>query len=352
MTRLTAPRLRVLLALAGALLVLNLLSWGFGEAPAATLANAWAGTWGTPYGVGQVLFKATPLLFTGLAFHVALRAGLFNIGSEGQLAMASLLATWLATHLDLPSFAALPIVLAAAVAVGAAYAAIAGAMRSYLRVHEIISTIMLNRSADVILPWALAIGLSHDGVRTSDIAAGARLPGLDRWLAPFKGSAVSVAFPLAVAVTFATWLWLGRSRAGREMEWVGKGPAACEAQGIDVPRRRLQAMALSGGLAGLAVAGTVLGYKGYYELGLGAGAGFSGIAVAMVGRGGPAQLVVAALLFGTLAQAGLAINARVPRDAMGVLEAVVILLMGAAAYAAREPESATKAEPAPAREGA
>jgi simple sugar transport system permease protein len=284
------------------------------------------------------LFKATPLIFTGLAFHVALRAGLFNIGAEGQLALASLAATWVATTLPaaLPVPLALPVVLVVAMAVGALVAAIAGAMRAFLGVHEIISAIMLNKIADVLLPWILAVFLGQGGGhRTADIVSATRLANLERWLPQLEGSAVSIALPFAVVVAIAMHTWLRRSKIGRELEWIGQGASACEVQGIDVPRRRLQAMALSGALAGLAVSGTVLGYKGYFELGLGAGAGFSGIAVAMVGRAGPMQLVVAALLFGTLAQAGLAINDRVPRDAMGVLEAVVILLMGAAAYASQ-----------------
>jgi simple sugar transport system permease protein len=332
---LTDERQRIVLALAGALLVLNLSSFAFGQAPLATLSVAWAGTWGTPYGIGQVLFKATPLMFTGMAFHVALRAGLFNIGSEGQLVAASLAATWLATRLpaNTPSAWAIPAALWAAVVAGAALASIAGAMRAYLGVHEIISTIMLNRIADALATWLMTMGLGESGVRTKSVVRGARITALGEWIGVLRGSAASLAFPFAVLVVFQLHWWLRKSRAGREMVWLAEGAPACEAHGIDVKARRLQAMALSGALAGLAVAGTVLGYKGYYELGLGAGAGFSGIAVAMVGRGGPVQLIVAALLFGTLAQAGLAINARVPRDAMGVIEAVVILLMGAAAFA-------------------
>lgn len=330
--RVSAGQLRVVFAFAGALVVFNLLAFLFGESPSQTLAQAFAGTWGTAYGIGQVMFKATPLLLTGLAFTVALRAGLFNIGAEGQLAMASLAGTWLATELTLPWPLLLPLVLSFAALVGAGYAAIAGVMRAKLDVHEIISGIMLNRSADVLLPWVLAMGLGVSGVRTADVSPGAELPSLDRWLGGFAGSAVSVAFPLALLLTFVVYRWLAHSVRGREMAWVGQSPEACEAQGIPVARRRIEAMLLSGALAGLVIAPAVLGYKGYFELGLGAGAGFSGIAVAMVGRRGPVQLVLAALVFGTLAQAGLAINARVPREAMGVLEAVVILLISAAAF--------------------
>jgi simple sugar transport system permease protein len=342
----------VAFAFAGALVVFNLIAYAFGESPRATVASAFAGTWGTAYGLGQVLFKATPLLCTGLAFHVALRAGLFNIGSEGQLALASLLAASAGTLLPAatPAPVALALVGGVAVASGAAWAALPGLMRARLGVHEIISGIMLNRCVDVLLPWALVAGVGVTGLRTADLPSGARLPGLERWLSPFAGSAVSVAFPLVVAVVVVVYRWLERSRAGREMRWVGLGPEACEAQGVDVARRRVQAMLLSGALAALGVTGTVLGHKGYYELGLGAGAGLSGIAVAMVGRSGPVALVAAALVFGTLAQAGLAINARVPKEAMGVLEATVIVLVAVAA--ARPPGRRERAAVGPDREAA
>lgn len=324
----------VVLALAGALLVLNLLAFSFGQSPWHILQAAFMGTWGTAYGVGQVLFKATPLILTGLAFHVGLRAGLFNIGAEGQLALAGLLGAYVGCQLPatLPAILALPIVLGVALGVGAVYSGIAGVMRAKLGVHEIISGIMLNRCADVLLPWVLVAGLGAEGVRTMDLVEGAKLPRLDHWIEALSGSAVSVAFPLAVLATIGVYWWLSRSRAGREMRWVGLGPDACEAQGINVVWRRTQAMLLSGALAAGAMAGTVLGYKGYFELGLGAGAGFTGIAVAMLGRAGPVGLIAAALVFGTLAQGGLAINAHVPREAMGVLEAVVIILVAAAAY--------------------
>jgi simple sugar transport system permease protein len=344
-TRLFGPeRQRLVFALAGALVVLNVVSFTFGQPPLLTLTRMWQGTWGTPYGVGQVLFKATPLLFTGIAFGVAFRAGLFNIGAEGQLALSSLVAGLTAARLGgaLPWPVALPLVILFALVVGASYAAIAGAMRARLGIHEIITSIMLNRIADVVLPWSLAMRLSVDGVRTATIDEAVRLVSLERFVPALQGSAASIAFPIAVAVAFAVNAWLRRSTTGRELEWIGQSASVCEAQGVNVARRRQQAMALSGALAGLTCLGTVLGYKGYYELGLGAGAGFSGIAVAMLGRGGPVQLTLAALLFGTLAQAGLAINARVPRDAMGVIEAVVIVLMAAAAHA-----SSTKQAPSP-----
>ena len=337
LSRLTGPgSLSVVFALAGALVALNLVAFAFGEAPLGTLGRAFAGTWGTPYGIGQVLFKATPLILTGLAFEVALRAGLFNIGADGQVAMASLLGAWAASAIApaTPWPLALLCAVGVAATVGAGWALVSGIMRARLGVHEIISGIMLNRIADVLVPWVVGVLVGSSTLRTADVAPGATLPRLERFLPALSGSAASVAFPAAVALAFAVDYGLRRSRVGREMRWTGQNAEAARAEGIDVPRRLAGAMALSGALAGLAITATVLGYKGYFELGLGAGAGFTGIAVASLGRGRPLGIVLAAVLFGTLQQAGLAINARVPKEAMLVLEAVVIVLVAVAKRAA------------------
>jgi simple sugar transport system permease protein len=331
-SRWTRALLPVALALAGIVLLLNAISFAFGVAPLATLRAAAAGTWGTPYGIGQVLFKATPLVFTGLAFQVGYRAGLFNIGAEGQLALGSLAAGWVGAVLPsgTPSAVAVPACVAAAMATAAAVALTPALMRARLGVHEIISTIMCNRIADGLLPFILVALLGATSLRTADLVPGAALPKLSRAIPELAGSAASVAFPLAVGTAFAVHEALRRTRAGREMRWTGQNPEACRAEGIDVPRRLLQAMLLSGALAGAAMTATVLGYKGYYELGLGSGAGFSGIAVALLGRGHPLGIVLAAVFFGTLQQAGLAINAHIPKEAMDVLTACAIVLVAMA----------------------
>lgn len=352
------------LALAGILLALNLISFGFGQAPIDTLRRAFEGTWGTPYGVGQVLFKASPLILTGLAFHVAFRAGLFNIGAEGQLALASLTGAVVAAKLPAgtPAPIALFAALSAAMLAGILAASVPTLLRARRGVHEIISFIMMNRIAEILVPWVLVAGLGAAALRTADVVPGAALPRLDTVIPSLRGSAASAAFPIAVAVAFGVHELLQRTRAGREMRWVGLNPDACRAEGIDVRRRLVQAGLLSGALAASAMLATVLGYKGYFELGLGAGAGWTGIAVALLGRGRPLGIVLAAILFGTLEQAGLSINAVVPKDAMTVLQAVAILLVaiannapGATAAAADSsappPTAASKAAPAPADEG-
>ena len=142
------------IALAVAVLALNLLSWSFGASPWETLRRALAGSWGTAYGIGQVVFKATPLLLAGVAVDIGLRAGLFNIGVEGQMTMGALVGTVAALQVpdSWPWPVALPLVLAAAALAGGAWAALAGWMRVRFGAHEVISTIMLNRIADALWP--------------------------------------------------------------------------------------------------------------------------------------------------------------------------------------------------------
>lgn len=323
--------LSIVTGLAAAWIAFTLLVWIYGESPRELAAQLFAGTWGTAYGAGQVLYKATPLLFTGVAVDVALRAGLFNIGAEGQLTIASLAAATTAAHLGgseatLPAALGVPIVVAlVAAAGGAAWAVVPAVLRARFGAHEVISTIMMNRIADSVVALAFANGFAIKGtVRTPDVAAAARLPRLERVFSALHGSAVSVALVVAVAVAFVGGAWLHRARVGRELVLVGLNARACAAERVPVARRLAQALLLSGAIAGLASTATVLGYKGYYESGLGAGAGFGGLAVALLGRGNPVGLFLAALLFGTLQQGGLAINGRVPMEVMDVLQGVVI----------------------------
>ncbi|HEX7665185.1 MAG TPA: ABC transporter permease [Polyangiaceae bacterium] len=341
----------VVAGLAAAWIAFDLLVWAYGESPRELARLLFVGTWGTSYGIGQVLFKATPLLFAGLAVELALRAGLFNIGGEGQITVGSLAAGIVGAKLapTMSPWVGVPITLAVAMAAGAFWAWIPGILRAMLGVHEVITTIMLNRLADGLVGLAFAIGFAEPGtVRTPPLGHGARIPRLEAWLHVFAGSAVSFAVLVGIAAAIVVSWWQRRSRVGIELGQIGKNPEACEAERIPVKRRLAQAMALSGGVAALAVSSTVLGFKGYYESGIGAGAGFGGIAVALLGRGSAVGIVLAALLFGTLAQGGLALNAHVPREMMDLIEGVVILTVAFADARVRSAlvRSVKPAEPA------
>ncbi len=315
--------------LAAGWLALVLLVWLYGASPREVVGQLVAGTWGMPYGVGQVLYKATPLLLTGVAVDLALRAGLFNIGAEGQLAIAGLAvgSAGAALPAGTPSWIALPAMLVVALAAGAGWAVVPAVLRARYGAHEVISTIMMNRVADALVGLGLVAGLAIPGtVRTPDVVEGARLPRLESLgLSSMHGSSVSLALPLAVAVVVVAALWLQRSRLGRELVLVGQSPTACAAEGIPVARRVGMALVLSGAVAGLGAIAPVLGYKGYDESGLAAGAGFGGIAVALLGRGHPVGMLLAALLFGTLEQGGLVINGAVPMEITTILQGVFIV---------------------------
>ncbi len=305
-----------------------ILVWLYGASPRAMAALLFDGTWGTSYGAGQVLFKATPLLFTGIAVDLALRAGLFNIGAEGQLAVGSLAAAVVGARLPLgtPAIVALPLALGGAMAAGALWGLVPALLKGRYGAHEVISTIMMNRIADSAVGLALgAGGLALTGsVRTADVVPGARIARLDTVLPSLRGSAASFALFVGIAGTFLVTASYRRTRFGREIGLIGQNARAMEAEKVPVRRRIEQALVVSGAIAGAASFGTVLGYKGYFEEGLGAGAGFGGLAVAILGRGSAVGLIFAALLFGTLQQGGLAVNAFVPKELMDVLTGIVV----------------------------
>jgi simple sugar transport system permease protein len=252
---------------------------------------------------------------------------LFNIGAEGQLAIASLASAAIGAALPTgtPWPIGVPLVLGVAALAGAAWAAVPALLKVRFGAHEVISTIMMNRIADAFVGLALGMGLALKGtVRTRDVVAGAHVLRLEQVLPLFAGSAVSVALIAAVLLALAMGLAYNVTRLGREVVLVGKNPVACAAEKIPVLRRTAGAMIGSGALAGTACMATVFGYKGYFEQGLGAGAGFGGLAVALLGRGSGVGLVLAALVFGTLQQGGLAINAHVPMEVMDVIQGIVI----------------------------
>lgn len=321
-----------IVALCIAAVIGDLLILSFGESPAAVYALLIKGTWGNPYGIGQVLYKTTTLTCTGLAFALAGRAGLFNVGAEGQLAAGGFGAALLGLSLPagMPGLLAVPLCVVAAMLTGAGVGAVPGALRARFGASEVIVTIMLNFIVLALLNWIVSTHLHlPETLRTPDIHAGT-LPRLADWFAVFSGSAANAVLLLALAAAAASWWLLFRTRSGYELRAVGLQPDAAEYGGVHVPRVMWTSMALSGALAGLGGVNFVLGYKGYYEDGFAGGAGFLGIAVALVGRNHPFGIVLSALLFATLSQGGLAVNAIVPKQLTDILTAVVILSVATA----------------------
>lgn len=327
MRRLLESALPPIVALAIAAVVGDLLILTFGESPAHVYRLLLEGTWGNAYGFGQVLYKATTLACTGLAFALAARAGLFNVGAESQLAAGGFAAglVGLALPATIPGVVGIVLCTFAALAAGAFVAAIPGVLRARFGASEVIVTIMLNFVVLAFLNWVVAAKIHvPETLHTPGINTGA-VPRLSDSIAPFHGSAANWTIVAAIAAALWAWWYLFRTKGGYELRAVGLQPDAAEYGGVKVSRVIVVSMMISGALAALGGINFTLGYKGYYEEGFAGGSGFLGIAVALVGRNHPFGILLSALLFATLSQGGLAVNAIVPKQLVDILQAVVIL---------------------------
>ena len=316
-----------LVALLLAAVVGDALILSFGQSPGAVYKLLLEGTWGNTYGFGQVLYKATTLVFTGLAVGLGLRAGLFNIGAESQLAAGGFCAALVGLLLPagIPALLCLPLYILAAAAGGGVVGAVPGVLKAKFGAHEVIVTIMLNFIVLALLNYLTSTKVNvADTLHTPELKSGA-LPRLGDTFSAFHGAAANATILLAIATAIALGWYLFRTRGGFELRAVGLQPRAAEYAGVNVSGITWRALTASGAIAGIGGLNYVLGYKHYYEEGFATGAGFLGIAVALVGRNHPVGIVLAALLFATLSQGGLAVNAIVPKQMVDVLQAVVIL---------------------------
>lgn len=320
-----------------AMAMASLLARLYGQSPLAMYRLLLAGTWGSVYGIGQVLFKTTPLVCTGLAVAVALRAGLFNVGAEGQLIVGALAAALCGAYLPIavPSVVAVPLCLLAAFCAGGLVGAFVGLCKWLCRAHEVIVTILLNFIVRAVMIGVGGYLFLKESVHTAPVIDSAKLPRLATILPQLHGSAVNAALVLALLLAVAIELLLRRTRLGFALRVVGQNPDAAAATGLRIGWIQTLALTLSGGLAGLGGANFVLGYKYYYEDGFSAGVGYLGIAVAVLAHNQPLWVILSALFFGTLAQGGLAVNAMVPRELIDVLSAVVILAVATASAEVR-----------------
>jgi simple sugar transport system permease protein len=319
-----------LLAVAAALAVGAIVVVALGRNPWTVYALLARETFGSWYGIGQVLFKATPLLGTGLAVAVAFRAGLFNVGAEGQMILGGLACAVaaLAVPAGCPPVLAVPWAITAAAAAGAAWATIPGFLRARFGVHEVIVTILLNFIATALAGFVLVTWLAQfETLHTAEIPPPARLARLEALWPALRGAPVNAALAFTLVACVVATLLLWHTRWGFEVRAAGASDRAARAAGVPVARRLVQAMAVSGALAGIAASNFVQGYKYYYEDGFSADAGFRGIAVALLARNHPLALVPAALLFGALDRGGFVLGRMVPKEFVDILQALVLLFV-------------------------
>ena len=287
------------------------------------------GAFGTPTAISETLVASTPLILAGLSVALAFRAGLFNIGAEGQIILGMLFASYVGFTFNLPLIIHLPLTLIAGFAGGAFWGAVPGFLKAKTGAHEVITTIMLNYIAVNLLTFMLKTTTFQRPGRTDplskEVLDSARLPS-------FGDYRVNWGIVLAILMAFVVWYLLFRTTIGFRFRAVGANPNAAAYAGMSVAGTYVLAMALAGGLSGLAGTANLIGIS--YSMSPGfLNYGFDAIALALLGRTHPFGVVLAALLFGALRAGALTMqgSAQVGVDIIVVIQALIIMFVAAPA---------------------
>ncbi len=285
------------------------------------------GAFGGPDAIAGTLVRAAPLICAALGVALAFRAGLFNIGAQGQLAVGALCAIYVSFRLDAPGVVHIPAVLLAGIAGGALFGFVAGFLKARTGAHEVITTIMLNNIATrAIVPFVLA-------------REAFQRPGSDESLTPvpqdsarfWSFGSLHVGVFLALLAALFVWWLVERSKLGFELRAVGANPEAARTAGMSVARVTTVAMVLAGGLAGLGATMNIMG-KGDPVSDTAFGTiGFDAITVALLGRASPLGTVLAGVLFAGLSEGGsqMQIDVGTPAQLSSVIQALIVLFVAA-----------------------
>ncbi len=333
-----------LINLMAALIVCGLIIAALGENPVAALIVMIKGAFVYSGSLGYTLYYTTNFIFTGLAVAIAFHAMMFNIGGEGQAYLgglgAGLAALWLGAYL--PAMIVLPVAVLAAALFGAAWSFIPGYLQAKRGSHIVITTIMFNFIASSVMVWLLAGPLIQPGQQspqTPKFEPSAYLPKATDLLSSMSikvaNSPLNLSFVIAIFALVFFWILVWRTRFGYELRAVGQNPDAAKYAGINVPRVVIIAMALSGAFAGLMATNEILGVQHKVVLNFTSGYGFTGIAVALMGRNHPVGIFLASLLFGVLYQGGAELDFEfqsITREMVLVIQGMIILFSGALAY--------------------
>ncbi|MBC7283788.1 ABC transporter permease [Hoeflea sp.] len=321
-----------------AALVLGALTMLATSVEPATIARSYLallqGSVGSLNAISETLTAAIPLILAGLGLALGFRAGLFNIGAEGQILMGGMAAVITGFSFPfLPVYLLLPLCLLSGALAGAFYAGIAGWLRAATGAHEVISTIMLNLISYRLIDYMLRLPFVQREGRSDPISKSvpdhAQLPELLEWIDPNLRLHAGIFLALA-AVLFVYWL-LFRTKTGFEFRASGASPDAARFAGIRSGLTIVLAMASAGALAGLAGSVQVLGVLERVTPGFSAGIGFDAIAVALLGRSHPFGVLLAGLLFGALEAGGrqMQVDAGVSIDLIGIIQALIIVFIAA-----------------------
>jgi simple sugar transport system permease protein len=340
-----------LINLCAALLISGAIIRLIGESPWAAFKLMVVGAFGAQDSIGYTLFYATDFVFTGLAVAVAFHAGLFNIGGEGQAYIGGLGAGLVCLAFGSWSpWVVVPMGIAAGALFGAAWAFVPAWLQAKRGSHIVITTIMSNFIASALMTYLLVNVLIKPGQQspeTREFGPGAVMPAVDVVLAKFgitfAPSPFNLASLLALVACLLVWVFIWRTRWGYALRVVGQNPQAAVYAGISPEKIIVVAMLISGALAGCLGVNELMGSQHRILLDFPGGAGFVGIAVALMGRNHPVGILAAALLFGALYQGGSELSFDMPhvnRDMVVLIQGLVILFCGALENVFRAPLAA------------
>jgi general nucleoside transport system permease protein len=325
------PAVAVLGALIVGAIIISLSSLASGPLdlmlPLQAYGNLFEGAFGSTRGILFTIATATPLILGGMAVGLGFKAGLFNIGAQGQFLMGGLgsaaVGAWLA---GAPGLVAIPVAILSGALLGAAWGFIPGALKAWTGAHEVVTTIMLNFIAGAIIGYLITGPLEAPGFgfsRTGPLG-NAELPA-------FEGTTIHLGVFIAFALVPVVWWLLWRSTLGFEIRTVGANPDAARYAGMRPAVLTILTMSLCGMLAGLAGAGQILGISHFMTASYGTSIGFDSISIALLGRSNPYGITAAALLFGAMrAGSGLMqIEAGIPVEIIDVIQALILLFLAA-----------------------
>lgn len=312
-----------------------------GKNPLYVFGTMLAFAFGQVDSLGLILFRATPYIFTGLGVAVGFQLGLFNIGAESQYKVGLFTAAVAGySFAGLPAVLHVPLTILAGVAGGMLWGLLPITLKLKRGVHEVISTIMLNYTAVSLLHYLLTgpfldqnqIGATQRIMRTKFIAESARIPtvhGLTKLLhIPLPNYVhLNYMFFIGIALCAAVYWLIWKTPFGYELRAVAGNQAAAQAAGINVKRTMFITFMLSAGIAGLAGLSEMMTSYGYMSVDFPSGYGFTGIAVALLGKNNPFGVILAALLFGFLERGaeGIQVIAGVPQEVITILQGIIIL---------------------------
>ena len=338
-----------LISLALALTASGLVVLAIGENPFQAVWVIVKGALGTTSNIGYTLYYATNYMFTGLAVAVAFHARMFNIGGEGQAAISGIGVAVVLLAFDWPHWAvALPFAIIGGGLFGAMWAATPAYLQAKRDSHIVITTIMFNYIGAAVMGFLLNGIMKNPATQNAEtmpFPEGSHLPTLHDILSIFgipfsKHAPANISLLLALLCAWLVWFLLWRTRLGYAIRAFGHSPGAAKYAGISAVKITIIAMMISGALAGMLAINVVMGQQERLIKEFVEGAGFVGIAVALMGRNHPIGIIIAALLFGMLAQGGFELLWDMPnisKEVVLVIQGMIILFTGALDYMVRGP---------------